>query len=138
MTPQQKLKHLILMEHFNEGLVASAILFEITPENIDAVYEEACENDEDSLQDPKNEIRCSGLPTGLPVPYSRHYEATAVARKYIDGSWVGWTYWYGGGKHGDPGSVDWIDAAYDVISTKEEKLVVVHAFSIPKPAEKQS
>ncbi len=44
----------------------------------------------------------------------------------LDGSWVGWTYWYGGGKHGEPGSIPWIEDAYDV--TFVEQLVKVKQF----------
>jgi hypothetical protein len=66
--------------------------------------------------------------THLSCPSSRHYESDAVAAKAPDGSWVGWTYWYGGGKHGEPEAIDWIEDAYDVICAEEEKLVVVRTF----------
>jgi hypothetical protein len=39
----------------------------------------------------------------------------------LDGSWVGWTYWYGGGKHGEPGSIKWVEDAYDVVMTEVQK-----------------
>jgi hypothetical protein len=128
MTPEQKLKHLILLKQqswepeFLKGV-------EITADNVDELYEKNDENYE--LQDSRNEIRCSGIETGLPAPYSRHYESDAVAAKYIDGSWVGWTYWYGGGKHGEPEAIDWMEDAYEVNCTEEEKMVVVRTFTQP-------
>lgn len=64
--------------------------------------------------DCRSELRGSGAETGLPCPHSRHYECKAVAAQMLDGSWVGWNYWYGGGKHGEPRSMPWMEDAYDV------------------------
>jgi hypothetical protein len=85
--------------------------------------------DEDGIRDCVDEFRCSGIPTDLPAPTSRHYESKSVARELMDGTWVGWTYWYGGGKHGEPGAVPWMEHAYDVACVEEEKLVVVRTFT---------
>lgn len=127
MTPEQKLKHLILLKQqawepeFLKGV-------EITADNVDEIYEE---NDQGGrIQDARYELRCSGMETGLPAPYSRHYESEAVTYQYVDGSWVGWTYWYGGGKHGEPEAIDWMEGAYDVNCTEEEKVVVVRTFTV--------
>jgi hypothetical protein len=46
-----------------------------------------------------------------------------------DGSWVGWTYWSGGGKHGEPESISWMSEAYELDVKEEEKLVIVQTFS---------
>ncbi|MFM2252019.1 MAG: hypothetical protein RJB68_356 [Pseudomonadota bacterium] len=131
MTPFQKLKHLVLLKQqawesdFLKGV-------EITADNVDALYEE---NDQDyELQDSRNEVRCSGTETGLKAPYSRHYESDAVAAQYVDGSWVGWTYWYGGGKHSEPEAIYWMEDAYEVNCTEEEKVVVVRTFTAPEAA----
>jgi hypothetical protein len=126
MTPEQKLKHLILStlaNHRQEDTV------EITAGNIDELYDEACENDDGGLQDAREEVRCGGTGTGLQAPWSRHYEVFAVAVKTFDGSWVGFNYWYGGGKHGEPEAIDWMDEAYDLTVTEEEKMVVVRTFA---------
>lgn len=56
--------------------------------------------------------------TGLDCEWSRHYECKAVAVE-IHGQWVGWTFWYGGGKHGEPGAVGWLENAY-LLEMKEE------------------
>jgi hypothetical protein len=124
MTPEQKIKALIL------AVIArweGADLPTITAENVDDLYDGA---DDDQLQDARNEVREGELATDVPAPYSRHYEARSVAAKAPDGSWVGWTYWYGGGKHGEPEAIDWMDEAYDLTCVEEEKLVTVRTFTI--------
>ena len=72
---------------------------------------------EDARHDAEAGIRGCGVPTGLPCDYSRHYESKAVAAEMLDGSWVGWTYWYGGGKHGEPSGIPWMEDAYEVETT---------------------
>lgn len=101
----------------------------VTAETVDAMYEAAYEADDDSLQDARYEVRASGIETGLETPHSRHYEAKAVAAQAPDGTWVGWTYWYGGGKHGEPESIDWMDDAYDLTCVEQENTVVVREFT---------
>ena len=77
----------------------------------------------DSIRAAQDEFRCSGKPTGLPCGGSRHYEAKAVGRELDDGTWVGWTYWYGGGKHGEPGTGEWIEDAYELEVAEETRVV---------------
>lgn len=126
MTPEQKLRHLVLIKQqswdddFLKGVA-------ITADNVDELYEANDENWE--LQDARSEIREGQCETNLKCDYSRHFESKAVAAKYVDGSWVGWTYWYGGGKHAEPESIDWMDDAYDLTCAEEEKVVVVRTFS---------
>ncbi|HJV53057.1 MAG TPA: hypothetical protein VJ652_16440 [Noviherbaspirillum sp.] len=127
MTPEQKIKHLILLKAAQWS--GSPIEVEVTAENIDELYDEAYENDGGYLQDARHEIREGEAETSLPCPSSRHYESTAVAAKYLDGSWIGWTHWYGGGKHGEPEAIDWMDDAYDLTCKEEEKLVIVRTFA---------
>lgn len=50
--------------------------------------------------------------TDLPAEWDRNYESKSVAKQLYDGRWVGYTYWYGGGKHGSPEVIEWIDDAY--------------------------
>lgn len=126
MTPEQKIKHAVLLKAQSFGSIDLAGL-EITAENVDEVFD--TNNDDCQLQDAISEIRCSGTETGLACEWSRHYESNAVAAQMPDGSWVGWTYWYGGGKHGEPEAIDWMDSAYDVAVTEEQKMVTVRTFS---------
>lgn len=124
MTPEQRIKRQILINadmHAKDG-----VRIEITADNVDELFDEANENWE--LQDDISEFRCSGAETPeIPAPYSRHYESDSVARQLDDGSWVGWTYWYGGGKHGEPDAIEWMDDAYDV-EIFETKTIVVNVF----------
>lgn len=133
-TPEQKVKYLILVAYarYNDDEIAP---FEnMTGAEIDAEYETL--NDADELWDSRNEVRGGEVETGLKCQWSRHYESKSVAAQLPDGSWVGWTFWYGGGKHGEPEAVDWVEYAYDLTCTEEEKLVVVRTFErAPEPAE---
>jgi len=124
MTPEQRIKLHILKEAIADEVVS--IDEEITEENIDELFDAS--NEEYELQDFINGFRCSGEETNIPAPSSRHYESYSVAQQLSDGSWVGWIYWYGGGKHGEPEAIDWMDEAYDLKVTEEEKLVVVRTF----------
>ena len=123
MTPQQKLKHAILLKAVQFENIADPGA--ITAENVDQLYED---NDQDwELQDAREEVRCGNERTNVadPTPYMRglsDYESQSVAMQ-IDGSWVGWTHWYGGGKHAEPSAIPWMEYAYDL--TCEEKQVTV-------------
>ena len=97
-----------------------------TNEEIEELYDEML--DQDMLWDAISEIRCGEHETEVPCDYSRHYESTSVAMKCVDNSWVGWTYWYGGGNHGEPEAVDWIEYAYNLDVEEKEQLVVVRKF----------
>lgn len=121
MTPSQKIKHSILLLAECWGNIALPEVYVVNGENVDKLYEE---NDRDgNLQDARNEIRSSGTETGLSCEWSNHYDSDAVAAQMHDGSWVGWTYWHGGGKHGQPESIEWIDDAY-ALDCKEEQVTV--------------
>lgn len=95
-----------------------------TEEEVDEVWEEF-----DCLSDAISEIRQGEVETDVPCDWSRHYESKSVAMKCVDGTWVGWTYWYGGGKHGEPETIDWMQYAYNLNVEEEEKLVVVRTFT---------
>lgn len=77
--------------------------------------------DEDSIE----EFRSGQFDTGLPSQSSRHYSCREVAAQLSDGTYVGWTYWFGGGKHGEPSSVPWIEEAYELEVTEAMCLVKV-------------
>lgn len=132
MTPELKIKHLILIRHEEFGDDPETVQFakELDADGIEAQWEALSEEFEQ--QDAQNEVRYGEAETGLPCQSSRHYESKSVAAKYLDGSWVGWTYWYGGGKHGESEAVDWIEYAYDLDCTEEEKVVTVRTFTRPE------
>jgi hypothetical protein len=132
LTAAQKLRRHILLRCDHESLVerisgysgASSLT---TGDDIDAAWDVAM--DYDLAHDAKAEVREGEVETGIPCDWSRHYESKSVAVKVDDGSWVGWTYWYGGGKHGAPGEVEWIEDAYHVNVTEEEKMMTVRTFT---------
>ena len=128
MNAVQKLKHLILIRH--SAMNSDFALPELTAEHIDALYDEQ----HDNLQDARNEVRGGKVNTGLHAPSSRNYEPYEVAAKAPDGSYIGWTYWTGGGKHSNPEEIDFVEYAYDLTVTEETKTVVVQTFTKVEPA----
>lgn len=127
MTPEQKLKHLVLLKSVEFG--APPLPEGVNAETIDALYDERDSEDGGELQDARNEVRCSGVQTNIIPPGSRHYESDAVAAQYLDGSWIGWTYWYGGGKYGVPEAVEWMGDAYDLTCTEQQVTVMQRTFA---------
>lgn len=123
MTPQQKIKWKALI--IDSGWTEES-LPEITESNINELFDNA-----ECLQDALEELRCNGEPTEIynkEVRGSRHYEDEEVASKMPDGSWVGWTYWSGGGKHGEPSAMPWLENAYDLIVTEKEVKAIHRTF----------
>jgi hypothetical protein len=128
MSPEQKLKYMILAAHANlsDGEVYDHRA--VSGAEIDQAYEQLAENGDH--WDAMGEVRGGQVETNLPCPFSRHLEAKGVAAQFADGSWVGWTYWYGGGKHANPEEIDWVCHAYDLTCKEEEKVVTVRTFAL--------
>jgi len=95
--------------------------------NDESVIEELWKkfDDEGRTQDALYEFRCSGVDTGFECEWSRHYDSCAVGRQLSDGTAVGWTYWSGGGKHGEPEAIDWIEESYDLDVREEMRPVKI-------------
>ena len=126
MTAQQKVKALVLLHIRSWGNEVEPI----TKETLDEVWDSFADGDcEDTLRDAVNDIRGGQVETGFACPLSRHFEAKSVGAKLPDGSWVGWTYWYGGGKHSHPQEIEWMPEAYDLTCAEEQKLVTVQTFA---------
>lgn len=70
-----------------------------------------------------------GHDTKLPCESSRHYESESVCGQAPNGQWVGWTYWYGGGKHGCPEDIEWIEDAYLLDVKETQKTITERTFS---------
>ena len=125
MTPVHLLKWAILRKAASWGQFELAD-DPLTPEQIDALYEE---HDKDwGLQDAREEIRASGTRTDVrdPTPWTRgldNYENQSSAMQAPDGTWVGWTYWYGGGKYAEPSAIPWLDYAY-ALSCEEKQVTI--------------
>jgi len=133
MKPEQKLKWAVLAKVAGWEKKPAP---EYPCANVDELYDALVEAE--SHWDGKSEVRSGEVETGLPCDWSRHYESKAVAMKMPDGSWVGWTYWYGGGKHGEPEAIDWMEDAYDLDCREEEKTMIVRTFSKPETANANS
>jgi hypothetical protein len=120
LTPEQKIKASIIDQC--DGYFAK----DLAEDEIDTIYDELRDSD---IQDLTYYFREGEVETNIACEYSRHYESKSVAAKMFDGSWVGWTYWYGGGKHSEPEEIDWMSDAYHLVCHEEEKLVVIQTFS---------
>ena len=123
MTPRQKIMNVIIhrvAQWNNETPPAVNI------DNVDALYGLLVEDGRH--WDAMNQIRAGEVETDIPCESLIDYESTSVAMQVPDGSWVGWVYWYGGGKHSRPETIDWMGEAYDVECKKERKVVVVRKF----------
>ena len=126
LTPKQLIEKEILLNANGYGDVKFD--GEITNDNIEELYDELLV-EEDLHWDYENEFRCSGEETNVECSdWSRHYESKSVATKLSDGTWIGWTYWYGGGKHSEPSAIEWMEDAYLLDVTEEEKVVTVRTF----------
>ena len=127
MTPKQMLMAIVVQRAIDDDFAFEEKPASITAENVEELYDEL--RDDDAHWDYLSELREGEVETGLPCEWSRHYESTSVAAKAPNGQWIGWTYWYGGGKHGEPDAIDWMSDAYLLDVKEEEKLVVVRTFS---------
>lgn len=123
MKPEFKIKYAILAGLFanNDKEISTSL----TEDEVEELWDE----NYDEVQDIKYEFREGQVETNIPCEYSRHYESNSVAAQCPDGTWVGWTYWYGGGKHGEPEAIEWIEHAYDLECVEEQKVVTVQTFS---------
>ena len=83
------------------------------------------------MTDEENDFRCRfDQETTVTPEYSRHYDSVSVAAfvNVCDFSgWIGWTYWSGGGKFGEPESMPWIENAY-FLSVTATKTIEVNEF----------
>ena len=113
------------VEVINQGIAFFDIARPIaTLDNIRELMED--EELEEVISVGKVEVREGEVETEIECEYSRHYESKSVASQIL-GRWVGWTFWYGGGKHAEPEEID-IDA-YFLDCEEEEKMVIVRRFS---------
>ena len=126
MTAEQKIKATILKDY--EGLSNEPLDKEITKDTVDELFESL--NKDWGLQDYIEEFRsCYNEETKIECDFSRHYESKSVAQQVFDGSWVGYTYWYGGGKHGEPSAMPWMEDAYNLNVEEKEVMIVQRTFS---------
>lgn len=126
MTPEQKIKWSIINKVCSwKGSEPP----EVNDENVNEIWDEMRhETHEDECYDAMCEIREGDVETNINPECSRYYESKSVAALMPDNTWVGWTYWYGGGKHACPEEVCWIDSSYDLNCVEYEKTVTIKEF----------
>ena len=108
---------------------------ELTLENASEIYNNpeeyfaGTDYPSDYIYESTQEYRYCGEECNIsPKSYSRHYEVDYVVKE-IDGKWVGWNYWYGGGKFGEPEAIDWIgDAEFVKVQSEEVVTIVKRTF----------
>jgi hypothetical protein len=128
LTAENKYKWLVLDTLKTDEKLASIFegidLHNTTNEEVQSLWE-SVKSEVDYLLDEADVwcVRCDGEKTGLYRGYSRHYECDEVAAETPYG-WVGWTYWYGGGKYGEPQYLDINPYDIKVVSEKEVVTVV--------------
>lgn len=97
----------------------------LTEKEIEEFYFDPPSEIQDCIYDAREDVRTSGTETNIQNnQYSRHYECEEVATQMSDGTWVGWTHWHGGGKHGEPSAIDWIEHAYYLSCEEKEVLTI--------------
>jgi hypothetical protein len=95
-------------------------------DEINARWEELLEEDDYRLEEAAQDFSYSGEVNDILDDSDRHYEYRSRARFLaVQGIWVGWTEVYGGGKHGEPYDIDFIDGAYFVTHEQETRVVDV-------------
>jgi hypothetical protein len=135
MNAEQSIKRHILMSMLTEEQMDEDDNLDLsTADGVDAAYEQAAEYAgafaDTEIIDEVYEFRCSGQETNLPCEVSsRCYESEQVAAKLSDGSYVSWVYWTGGGKHGEPDAIDWMEDAFFVDCEEKQKMVTTYNFS---------
>ena len=120
MTPEQAIKYMVL------DIFDAKTPTDLTGEVVDELYDAV---NPDDRQDILYSVRGGNFETDIECGWSRHYESKSVAAKAPNGLWVGWTYWYGGGKHSEPEAISWMDSAYFIDCKEEEQLVTVRTFT---------
>jgi len=135
MNTEQKIKQHILINALTEEQMDNADDLDLgTAKGVDAAWEMAGEYEgifsEIEIIDEEAEFRCGGQSTNFVcAEYSRHYECEQVAKKLNDGTYVSWTYWSGGGKHGEPDAVEWMDDAFEADCEEKQEMVTTYKFT---------
>ena len=133
MTPTQRIKELIISDVISdsENRLMGRDIGKVSGDDVDEYYDElrASPDYRCEIAEAKYNNR-EGISTGLYCKeYSRHYESEIVAVKVLDGSYVAWIYWSGGGKHGEPEEIDWMEDAFFVDCEEKQEMVTTTTFS---------
>lgn len=132
LTPQDYINYQALtdlLEFYNDLTLSEGVVLSLS--NATEISEDLQEYivgtdyPEDYFTEELNCFRENGEECNLYAPQvSRHYDCEYIVRQIKD-KWVGWTYWHGGGKHGEPSAIDWMSDAEFVGIASEEVVTVV-------------
>lgn len=136
MTATQKIKWAILTRACAAGDVTyplATVAHTDLEKQIDHLYETLLVH-QDLHWDLEREFREGEQETDIEAahPFERgltYYEKKSVAAQMPDGTWVGWIYWYGGGKHSEPEAIDWMEHAYFVNVEEKPVQIIQRTFS---------
>jgi hypothetical protein len=130
MTPKQKIRREVISQALeeNDEKYEEFKGVEVTEDNVDDVFEDM-EGMHWTTGDILYEMRNGEVETDISCGFSRHYESQSVAMKCCDDTWIGWTYWYGGGKHGEPEAIPWMEEAYELDCVETQEVVTTRKFS---------
>lgn len=132
MKPENKIKQSILfLAHLEDEAITLDLDLHPCDTDADVEYVWTEIQNTHCLQDYIYEFREGQFKTGITSAsdYSRYYECKSVGAEMYDGSFVGWNYWYGGGKHGEPDSIEWMSNAYNLDVKEEEQTLIVRTFT---------
>ncbi|OWO80648.1 hypothetical protein B5C26_17880 [Photorhabdus luminescens] len=136
LTAQQVIRYKAL-EIYYQSYSEKGININLTGEQVDDVFETILK-EEGEIQDIINEVRYGIQETDIDCLSSRHYETKSVATQAPNGQWAGWTFYYGGGKHSEPESIEWIENAYLLDCIEEEQLVTIRKFYLMQNEDKNN
>ena len=122
LTPEQEINLLILQVQAGWDKVE----FDANSIDVDKEYELRQEGG--GLQDAEEEVRSSGTVSEISCEFSRNYETESHAKQTLSGKWVGWTYYYGGGKYSEPSAINWKSDAYFLDCEEKEVTVIQRTF----------
>lgn len=86
--------------------------------------------DMDIVREVINEFRESGEEIDDKVEQDRYYCYQDVSRKItgLDDLYLGWTYYFGGGKYGEPEEVEWMEDCYLLKCKEVEETRIVKVY----------